>query len=225
MAKNITLRREIGAMLKEQLENTMLKANHNSEMAQSNQHRRLIWPSLNEPLWQQPINDTQQKCLDRYRLYEHESKLQVNDWLDSFVNQLPDHVVACTVSVHEEAKALYVGRYGSPNSGIEPSVIRLPLTRKSSRDINGETKSLSYNEANRIFNDILEESKASMRVGRPQNDDGSIKETAENSTRPELSRKEKAMWWDRRHALDKQLAHLLAQLEQDWWGGFKVNAI
>ncbi|KAI9598883.1 peptidase family C50-domain-containing protein [Syncephalis fuscata] len=224
MAKNITLRREIGTLLKEQLEHTVISANNTTSDTKQNGHqRRLIWPDMNEPLMDNITSESTKQCLKRYRLYEQESKLTVDDWIHSYVKNLPDHILVCTLSVHEETGALYVGRYGSFNSGIEPCVLRLPLKRKASRDVNEETTVMSYKEACDTLASILEESRLSMRIGRASmSGDGHHSGVGtETSTTPELSRKEKAAWWDRRHALDRQLAQLLERLEEDWWGGFR----
>lgn len=101
--------------------------------------------------------------------------------------------------MNEDRDELYITRY---ESGLSPFVLRLPLARHASRDLDEEE--FTFEDGRRDFDEIIELSDFSTR-------------TAKDMT----SREARQQWWTEREALDTRLQELLINMENIWLGGFK----
>jgi separase len=103
------------------------------------------------------------------------------------------------MALNEDRDELYITRF---ESGLSPFVLRLPLSRHASRDMDEEE--FSFEDGKRDFDEIIELSDFSTR-------------TAKDMT----SREARQQWWAEREALDTRLHELLVNMENIWLGGFK----
>lgn len=103
------------------------------------------------------------------------------------------------MALNEGKDELYVTRF---ESGHSPFVLRLPLARQASREMDEEE--FSFQDGKRDFDEIIELSDFSTR-------------TAKDMT----SRDARQQWWTEREALDTRLNELLVNIENIWLGGFR----
>jgi len=123
----------------------------------------------------------------------------VTDFQKEYIDIIPDTWTAISLALNEDRDELYITRF---ESGISPFVLRLPLARHASRDMDDEE--FSFEDGKRDFDEIIELSDFSTR-------------TAKDMT----SREARQQWWTEREALDTRLHELLINMENIWLGGFK----
>lgn len=116
-----------------------------------------------------------------------------------YVNIIPDTWTAVSLALNDNLDELYITRF---ESGTSPFVLRLPLTRHASRDMDEEE--FTFEDGKRDFEEIIDLSDFSTR-------------TAKDMT----SREARQQWWTEREALDTRLHELLLNMENIWLGGFK----
>ncbi|KAF2756498.1 hypothetical protein EJ05DRAFT_502006 [Pseudovirgaria hyperparasitica] len=116
-----------------------------------------------------------------------------------FVDIIPENWSAIALSLSEARDELFITRYRSSET---PFILRLPMSRHTSRDLDEETFSFDNGKSELV--EIIEMSDFSTHDGR----DVSSKEA-------------KADWWAEREALDARLQDLLVNMENIWLGGFR----
>lgn len=121
------------------------------------------------------------------------------DFQHDYIDIIPEAWTAVSLALSEEQDEIYVTRY---ERGTSPFVLRLPLARNSSRDLDEEE--FTFADGRREFEEIIELS------------DFSTRGTKDISTSAA-----KHQWWDERKALDAKLRELLLNMENIWFGGFK----
>ncbi|KAL1612722.1 separin protein [Paraconiothyrium brasiliense] len=116
-----------------------------------------------------------------------------------YIDIIPETWTAVSLALSEEQDELYITRYQRNTS---PFVLRLPLARQSSRDLDEEE--FSFTDGRRELEEIIELSDFTTR-------------NAKDLT----SREGRKQWWEDRQALDTKLRELLHNIEKIWLGGFK----
>jgi separase len=123
----------------------------------------------------------------------------VADFQKDHVDIIPKTWTAVSLALNDTRDELYITRFETAQS---PFVLRLPLARHASREMNEEE--FSFEDGKRDFDEIVELSDFSTR-------------TAKDMT----SREARQQWWTEREALDTRLHELLLNMENIWLGGFK----
>ncbi|KAF2856987.1 cell division-associated protein-like protein [Plenodomus tracheiphilus IPT5] len=123
----------------------------------------------------------------------------VSSFQKEYVDIIPESWTAISLALNESHDELYITRF---ERGISPFVLRLPLARHASREMDEEE--FSFEDGKRDFDEIIELSDFSTR-------------TAKDMT----SRDARQQWWTEREALDTRLHELLINMENIWLGGFK----
>lgn len=123
----------------------------------------------------------------------------MSDFQQDYIDIIPKSWTAVSLSLSEDHDELYITRY---ESGLSPFVLRLPMGRHTSRDMDEEE--FSFDDGKRDFEEIIELNDFSTR-------------TAKDMT----SREARLQWWTEREALDARLHELLLNIENIWLGGFK----
>jgi separase len=123
----------------------------------------------------------------------------ISDFQKEYIDIIPDTWTAVSLALNEARDELYITRY---ESGQSPFLLRLPLARHASRDLDEEE--FSFEDGKRDFDEIIELSDFSTR-------------TAKDMT----SREARQQWWSEREALDTRLHELLLNMENIWLGGFR----
>lgn len=123
----------------------------------------------------------------------------VSDFQQSYIDIIPESWTAVSLAINESQDEIYITRY---ESGISPFVLRLPIGRHSSRDMDEET--FSFADGTRELEEIIELSDFSTRCAKDMS-----------------SREARLQWWTEREALDTKLHELLLNIENIWFGGFK----
>ncbi|KAG9302696.1 hypothetical protein G9A89_005170 [Geosiphon pyriformis] len=136
------------------------------------------------------------------KLYKKEINMTYDQFKSQFIDILPPHWTICTISIDTEFEEMYICRLHQKN---QPLILRLPLIRQPNQE--GQ-ENFSYETMIAELNDIINASNVTMRAGKAY-------ETI----------KEKTEWWNKRKELDERLQQLLANIENCWLGGFKVNEI
>ncbi|CAG8464478.1 7082_t:CDS:10 [Acaulospora colombiana] len=131
--------------------------------------------------------------------YKNERLLTHEEFIPEFSDILPHNWTVCSISIDVETNDMYVCRY---RREAVPLLLRLPLKRQSSRE--GEDEGFSYDDVIGEFNEILELSGQSMRVGKEYQ-----------------TKQEKLKWWKERKKLDERMKNFLENIENCWFGGFK----
>ena len=116
-----------------------------------------------------------------------------------YIDIIPESWAAISLALSEEQDEIYITRYERNNS---PFVLKLPLARHSSRDLDEEE--FSFVDGKREMEEIIELSDFTTR-------------NAKNLT----TKESKKQWWEDREALDTKLRELLLNIENIWLGGFK----
>lgn len=116
-----------------------------------------------------------------------------------YIDIIPKDWAAISVALSEEQDEIYITRY---EQGATPFVLRLPLARHSSRDLDEEE--FTFADGKREFEEIIELSDFTTRNAKER-----------------TSREAKLQWWEERQALDTKLRELLLNIENIWLGGFK----
>ncbi|KAF1913977.1 peptidase family C50-domain-containing protein [Ampelomyces quisqualis] len=123
----------------------------------------------------------------------------ISNFQEKYIDIIPDTWNVISLALNEARDELYITRY---ESGMTPFVLRMPLARHASRDMDEEE--FSFEDGKRDFDEIIELSDFSTR-------------TAKDMT----SRECRQQWWTEREALDTRLQELLINMENIWLGGFK----
>ncbi|KAL5421420.1 hypothetical protein PMIN04_005581 [Paraphaeosphaeria minitans] len=122
-----------------------------------------------------------------------------NDFQHDYIDIIPETWSAVSLALSEEQHELYITRYQRNTS---PFVLRLPLARHSSRDLDEEE--FTFTDGKRELEEIIELSDFTTR-------------NAKDLT----SREGRRQWWEDREALDVKLRELLLNIEKIWLGGFR----
>lgn len=125
--------------------------------------------------------------------------LPVSEFQRELVDIIPETWTAISLALNESRDELYITRY---ESGHSPFVLRLPLARHASRDMDEEE--FSFEDGKKDLEEIIELSDFSTK-------------TAKDMT----SKEDRRQWWAERQALDTRLHELLINIENIWLGGFK----
>jgi len=123
----------------------------------------------------------------------------VSDFQRDYVDIIPPSWTAVSLALNDTRDELYITRF---DSGTSPFLLRLPLARHASRDMDEEE--FSFEDGKRDFDELIELSDFSTR-------------TAKDMT----SREARQQWWTEREALDTRLHELLLNMENIWLGGFR----
>lgn len=122
-----------------------------------------------------------------------------SDFQHEYIDIIPESWTAVSLGLNEARDELYVTRF---EAGVAPFVLRLPLARHASRDLDEDE--FTFEDGKRDFDEIIELSDFSTR-----------------SAKDMTSREARQQWWDEREALDTRLHELLVNMENIWLGGFK----
>jgi separase len=123
----------------------------------------------------------------------------VSSFQKEYVDIIPETWSAVSMALSETRDELFITRF---ESGLSPFVLRLPLARHASREMDEEE--FSFEDGKRDFDEIIELSDFSTR-----------------SAKDMTSREARHQWWAEREALDTRLRELLINMENIWLGGFK----
>lgn len=123
----------------------------------------------------------------------------VSDFQQEYIDIIPESWAAVSLGLNEGHDELYVTRF---EAGVAPFVLRLPLARHASRDLDEDE--FTFEDGKRDFDEIIELSDFSTRNAKDM-----------------TSREARQQWWDEREALDTRLHELLVNMENIWLGGFK----
>ncbi|KAF2032274.1 hypothetical protein EK21DRAFT_110217 [Setomelanomma holmii] len=123
----------------------------------------------------------------------------IPDFQKDYINIIPSTWTAVSLALNDTRNELYVTRF---EQGLSPFVLRLPLARHASRDMDEEE--FSFEDGKRDFDEIIELSDFSTRAAKDM-----------------TSREARQQWWTEREALDTRLHELLLNMENIWLGGFK----
>lgn len=122
-----------------------------------------------------------------------------SDFQQEYIDIIPESWTAISLGLNEARDELYVTRF---EAGVAPFVLRLPLARHASRDLDEDE--FTFEDGKRDFDEIIELSDFSTRNAKDM-----------------TSREARQQWWDEREALDTRLHELLVNMENIWLGGFK----
>jgi separase len=131
--------------------------------------------------------------------HSHFSFPSVSDLQKNYVDIIPETWTAVSLALSEARDELFITRF---ESGLSPFMLRLPLARHASREMDEEE--FSFEDGKRDFDEIIELSDFSTR-----------------SAKDMTSREARQQWWAEREALDTRLHELLVNMENIWLGGFK----
>jgi separase len=123
----------------------------------------------------------------------------VSSFQKEYVDIIPETWSAVSLALSEARDELFITRF---ECGLSPFVLRLPLARHASREMDDEE--FSFEDGKRDFDEIVELSDFSTR-----------------SAKDMTSREARHQWWAEREALDTRLRELLINMENIWLGGFK----
>src|SRR5690242_3639946 len=127
------------------------------------------------------------------------SLTSASDFQNEYIDIIPESWTAISLGLNEARDELYVTRF---EAGVAPFVLRLPLARHASRDLDEDE--FTFEDGKRDFEEIIELSDFSTRGAKDM-----------------TSREARQQWWDEREALDTRLHELLVNMENIWLGGFK----
>jgi separase len=123
----------------------------------------------------------------------------VADFQRDYVDIIPKTWTAISLALNDEQNELFITRYESDTT---PFILRLPLARHSSRDVDEEI--FAFADGRQEFEKIIEDSDLSTR-----------------SAKDMRTREARLEWWEAREALDTQMHELLLNIENIWLGGFR----
>ncbi|USP82455.1 hypothetical protein yc1106_09729 [Curvularia clavata] len=123
----------------------------------------------------------------------------VSEFQRLYVDIIPETWHAISLGLSEARDELFITRF---ERGLSPFVLRLPLARHASRDMDEDE--FSFDDGKRDFDELIELSDFSTR-----------------SAKDMTSREARQQWWAEREALDTRLHELLINMENIWLGGFK----
>lgn len=113
---------------------------------------------------------------------------------------LPASWSIVSLGLNEDRSEMLVSR---SNAGRSPFIVRIPLTRPDTSDV--ETEDLDFDSAKAVLQEIIAKANSSAHDARGCSVDKSLRRA----------------WYDERKALDQQLATLLDNIENVWFGGFR----
>ncbi|KAF2110037.1 cell division-associated protein-like protein [Lophiotrema nucula] len=122
-----------------------------------------------------------------------------SEFQTDLVDIIPKSWAAVSLALSEARDEIYITRYEADHT---PFVLRIPLARHASRDMDEEE--FSFDDGRTDLDEIIELSDFSTR-------------TAKDMT----SKEARTQWWAEREALDERLRGLLVNMENIWLGGFK----
>lgn len=123
----------------------------------------------------------------------------ISEFQKNYVDIIPQSWTAVSLALSEARDELFITRF---ESGLSPFVLRLPLARHASRDMDEDE--FSFDDGKRDFDEIIELSDFSTR-----------------SAKDMTTREARQQWWAEREALDARLHELLINMENIWLGGFR----
>jgi separase len=123
----------------------------------------------------------------------------MSDFQKDYIDIIPENWTAVSMALNDTRDELYITRF---ERGTSPFLLRLPLARHASRDMDEEE--FSFEDGKRDFDELIELSDFSTR-------------TAKDMT----SREARQQWWTEREALDTRLHELLLNMQNIWLGGFR----
>ncbi|RUS29007.1 peptidase family C50-domain-containing protein [Jimgerdemannia flammicorona] len=198
MSKGVSIRREMISCLEEKLR---VKSSCDD----------LIWPkgfldddANSENSWSSDSSSEANPEWHREHLnellqaYNHEGIADETAFRKQFIDILPPHWIACSISIDIEKGDMYIVRM---RVSEVPIVLRLPLKRQATRE--GE-EGFGYTDALEELSAILENSNETTQVGKNCK-----------------TRDEKLAWWKTRKELDDRMKDLLESIQSTWLGGFK----
>lgn len=127
------------------------------------------------------------------------SMINANTFQTDCIDALPEGWTAISLTLNEQRDELYLVRYESSQT---PFILRLPLARHNSRDVDEDV--FGFDEGKAELKEIITQSDMTTHGGRDMSAKGA-----------------KAKWWEEREALDGRLRDLLQNIENIWIGGFK----
>jgi separase len=129
----------------------------------------------------------------------HYAFATLSEFQKDYVDIIPETWTAVSLALSEARDELFITRF---ESGLAPFVLRLPLARHASREMDEEE--FTFENGKKDFDEIIELSDFSTR-----------------SAKDMTSREARQQWWAEREALDTRLRELLINMENIWLGGFK----
>ncbi|KAL2444184.1 Separin [Exophiala dermatitidis] len=120
--------------------------------------------------------------------------------LDIELDSLPASWSIVSLGLSDDRSELLVARL---NAGRSPFIVRIPLTRPEASET--ETEDLDFDKAKAELQDIIAQANSSSHDPRGCSADKSLRKA----------------WYNERKALDQQLATLLDNMENVWFGGFR----
>lgn len=198
MTKALTAKREMSAALDKKLSFPLLYDDNQwpQKIAMFPSESNILQNEDND-LYDDETESRRSFLMDLTQRYKNESSLTYNEFQKEFLDILPPNWAVCSISIDIETDEMYICRYRQKTT---PLLLRLPLKRQSCRD--GENDGLSYEDALKEFNGILDSSE-------------------QINKNPSTSK----AWWKARKELDVKLKDLLFNIENWWLGGFKVNSL
>jgi separase len=133
------------------------------------------------------------------RLAEESVVLTASQFQADYIDILPAPWTAISISLNDMKDELLLTRY---RAGQSPFILRLALTRHSSRDLDEED--FDFYAGKKEMLEIIELANFSAHDARHMNVKGA-----------------KTQWWAEREAVDKRLGELLVNIENIWLGGFR----
>ncbi len=125
--------------------------------------------------------------------------MTAKEFQKDFIDIIPHSWSTISISLSDTHDELYLTRY---YPGQNPFILRLPLARQNSRDMDEDV--FGFDEGKAELLDIIAKSNATLR--------GSIDMSVKGA---------KTAWWAEREALDSRLRGLLVNIENIWLGGFR----
>jgi separase len=139
-------------------------------------------------------------CLQWPKLIRNQpSPASPAEFQHDYIDIIPETWSAVSLALSQEQDELYITRY---QKNTTPFVLRLPLARHSSRDLDEED--FTFADGKHELEEIIELSDFTTR-------------NAKDLT----SREGRKQWWEDRQSLDTKLHELLLNIEKIWLGGFR----
>ncbi|KAK0386289.1 hypothetical protein NLU13_6126 [Sarocladium strictum] len=117
----------------------------------------------------------------------------------SYIEMLPKNWSVISMSLSDNRHDLYITKF---QSGHSPFVLRLPLERANSRDV--DSGIFNFEHGHEELLDIIKHANETCHSAKNFHVKG-----------------ERTAWWEEREALDERLKELLETIEGTWLGGFK----
>jgi separase len=131
--------------------------------------------------------------------YQQEHTLDDAEFQEKFIDILPKNWTVCSLSLDPETGEIYAVQLRQKQA---PLVFKIPINRMESN------ASFKYEDAVAEMKNIIAESDVTIEASRSCVENTDVEK-----------------WWSTRNELDERLRKLLASIENQWLGGFKVNKI